>query len=66
MKKLAALVVVMFGLSAVTIMASSSGWGIPKPVKKPMSIREGSAKTKNIRGHYRTRYFVGGGLHRGK
>ncbi len=64
-KKTLALVALMIGLSYTAVRASASGLGIPKPVKKPISIREGSAKT-NRRGLYRTRYFMGGGLLRGK
>ena len=66
MKKLIALIIGMVGITTLTVMASHSGWGVPKPVKKPISIREGSAKLKSSSGHYRTRYFVGGGIHRGK
>ncbi len=59
---------VMLGLFAVTGWASYTGLGAPRPEKKPVSIREDSARQgKAARGHYRTRYFfIGGGLHGGK
>ncbi len=55
----------MTGAIPVVGAASISGWGLERPEKKPMSIREGSAK---VDGGplVRTRYFVGGGLHSGK
>ena len=58
---------VMAGIMGATIHATGSGMGIPQPMKKPVSIREGSTKvTSNGRTYYRTRYFVGGGIHGGK
>lgn len=65
-KKIIVLIAAMVGASVLVVTASASGWGVPHPVKKPLSIREGSAKIENQRGHYRTRYFIGGGIHRGK
>ena len=55
------------GLGA-SYMAAANGAGIPQPDKQPMSVREGSVRGTGVtgRGHYRTRYFVGGGLHGGK
>ena len=55
----------MTGAIALIAVASIVGWGLERPEKQPMSIREGSAK---IDGglQVRTRYFVGGGLHSGK
>ena len=44
--------------------AAKSGYGLTKPMVKPLSIREGSVKSGTA--HRRTRYFVGGGLHGGK
>lgn len=52
-------------LLAGTAWASARGLWLPKPAKSPPSIREGSAKD-NTSGRIRTRYFVGGGLRRGK
>ena len=66
MKKTIALAGLFLGLLTVTHTASREGWGIPRPIKKPLSLREGSAKLDRRQGHYRTRYYVGGGLHRGK
>ncbi len=66
MKKTIALAGIVLALLAVTVTASREGWGIPQPVKKPLSLREGSARLERRQGHHGTRYFVGGGLHRGK
>lgn len=55
------------GLFGFSVWASNSGFGVAKPAKKAMSIREGSVRTSGTSsGRHRTRYFVGGGLHRGK
>ena len=43
-------------------LASLAGWGVQRPVKKPVSIREGSVRHGRIG---RTRYFMGGGVFRG-
>jgi hypothetical protein len=43
--------------------AATNGLGLPQPEVNPPSIREGS--THGSKG-VRTRYFIGGGLHRGK
>ena len=54
-------------LGAATISAlsaSKNGYGLTKPSKQPMSIREGSVKGAD--GRTRTRFFVGGGIHGGK
>jgi hypothetical protein len=57
----------MVGLLAAGTWASNHGWGIPRPARQPVSIREGSARGATAAaGHYRTRYFIGGGMHRGK
>ncbi|PIE23017.1 MAG: hypothetical protein CSA62_09815 [Planctomycetota bacterium] len=48
-----------------TLWASNRGVGLPKPKKNPPSIREGSVKNPTT-GRRRTRFFVGGGIHRGK
>ena len=55
----------------LTMSAFSWGAGIigafsPKPSTNPPSIREGSMTGPLSRGHVGTRYFVGGGIHRGK
>ena len=55
----------MVGAMGVLTIASTAGWGLERPEKKPMSIREGSAKVDGS-GQARSRYFVGGGLHSGK
>lgn len=52
--------------TGVALHASVHGWTAQKPDKSPLSIREGSHKGPLGSGHRRTRYFVGGGLHRGK
>ena len=52
-------------LFAGTLWASSRGLGLPRPQKEPPSIREGSVKDPAT-GRRRTRFFVGGGIHRGK
>jgi hypothetical protein len=56
-----AMVVVTGGV----IWASNVGFGVPQPSKQPVSIREGSQRPARA-GVYRTHYFVGGGIHRGK
>ncbi len=56
----------VFSTSMVgTWSASANGWGMPKPDKQPVSIREGS-KALSTSGNHKTRYFVGGGIHGGK
>ena len=52
---------------AGSVWASVAGWGVPKPTKEPMSVREGSTRDQgnNRHGHYR-HHFIGGGLHGGK
>ena len=55
----------IFGLSTFgAINAAKNGFGLTKPSKQPMSIREGSVKSPT--GSTRTRYFIGGGIHGGK
>ena len=56
---------VMLMLLAGTIWASTSGLWMPQPTKQPVSIREESARPLGS-GHRSTRYFVGGGIFRGK
>ena len=55
-------------LTAFTWFGSKSGWGVPQPVKEPLSIREESTRDTRLHsGRYRTRYFLrGGGPARGK
>lgn len=61
------LVGVMTMITGVSVVFSQNGVGLPRPVKSPVSIREGSVRTSTTgAGRYRTRYFVGGGLHGGK
>lgn len=47
------------------VWASSTGFGLPQPEKNPPSIREESVRISGT-GHHRTRYFIGGGIRRGK
>ncbi len=60
----------LLGLLVVTgaaaTWASYHGTGLPRPEKEPISVREGSTRGAQRSGHLRTRYFVGGGIHRGK
>ena len=61
------LIVACFATIGATYWASYTGAGVPRPEKNPPSIREGSAIRGPLgRGHHRTRFFVGGGLHGGK
>lgn len=60
-------------LLAALLVASGVSWwaGVvgafaPRPAKAPPSIREGSVASPLATGHSRTRYFTGGGIHRGK
>ncbi len=47
--------------------AAVAGWGVPKPEKKPVSLREGSAKDKPLgSGRRGTRFLIGGGFRGGK
>ena len=55
----------MVGTMGLLAVASVAGWGLESPEKKPMSIREGSAKADGG-SQVRSRYFIGGGLHSGK
>lgn len=55
----------MLALLAGSVWASNRGVGLPKPEKKPVSVREDSARPLSG-GHHRTRYFIGGGILRGK
>ena len=56
----------LLGLVAVA-WASSRGVGVPRPAKKPVSIREDSVKGTHSGTRYRhSRYFVGGGRFHGK
>ncbi|MDP7423351.1 MAG: hypothetical protein QGH40_15885 [bacterium] len=67
-KAIPVLVAGMLLLSGFLTWASTSGAGVPKPVKKPISIREGSVRTAaaGTRRHRRSRYFGGGGHNYGK
>ena len=47
----------------LSVFATYRGCGLPAPVKQPVSIREGSVAQG---GHYRPRYFIGGGFVGGK
>jgi hypothetical protein len=60
-----AIAVILLGVVGMTVWASRVGLGLPQPEKEPPSIREGSARIEQA-GHHRTRYFVGGGILRGK
>ncbi|MFW5751177.1 MAG: hypothetical protein ACOCZK_05970 [Planctomycetota bacterium] len=53
--------------SVFAMVASSRGWGLPRPARQPVSVREGSVRGASTSGsHYRSRYFIGGGFHGGK
>jgi len=61
------LVLVMLGSAGALTWGSMRGLGVPHPMKKPFSLREGSVRTTGARSRYRRRrYFVGGGMHGGK
>ena len=62
------LLIVLIGGSAFVHVISVGGWGIPRPSKKPVSIREGSVRGVGTTGtrYPRTRYFSGGGMRGGK
>lgn len=55
----------LLGATGGLTWASWKGVGVQPPEKNPISIREGSTRIRR-HGHYRTRYFVGGGLRGGK
>ena len=55
----------LLALSAGSWWAGAVGAFAPTPEKNPPSIREGSMRGA-LTGRAGTRYFVGGGLHRGK
>jgi hypothetical protein len=57
--------VIMLGVLGGTVWASTTGLWLPQPTNEPVSIREDSARPLRA-GHHRTRYFVGGGIYRGK
>jgi len=59
------LAILMTGLLGASLWASLVGWGIPQPLKQPISIREASARQQTGAGS-RVRYFIGGGLRGGK
>ena len=65
-KKLAVLMIGALGATGVATKASTEGWGVPKPISQPQSIREGSMKGPLTTGYIPTRYFTSGGIHRGK
>ena len=57
----------MTALAGGLSWASGAGLGVPEPVKKPVSIREGSVRGGHTGTRYRrSRYFVGGGTFSGK
>ena len=64
-KMIALIVAGVLGI-AMAVKASTAGWGLAPVMKQPHSIREGSVHKSTSSGHYRTHYFVGGGLHGGK
>lgn len=51
-------------VGATTLWGSLAGWGVAAPLRKPISLREGSVHHPD-NAHFRSR-FVGGGLHYGK
>ena len=65
-KKLGILALGWLGLAGTATWASTSGLGVPKPEKEPVSIREGSVRPGAASGYYATRYFLGGGSRGGK
>lgn len=65
-KQIPILIGVMLVVVAGVVWASMTGFGVQKPYKKPISIREGSVRSSAGGQTSRTRYFVGGGIHRGK
>jgi hypothetical protein len=64
-KPLLILVAGMIGVAGLLTWAGAAGLGIRKPAKNPPSVREGSQRLGRT-GHYRSRYFMGGGIHHGK
>ena len=67
MKRGAAIIAAgLLSLTALSWWAGIVGALAPEPVKSPPSIREGSVRGAVVSGRAGTRYFVGGGLHRGK
>ncbi|MEE9394397.1 MAG: hypothetical protein V3W41_18015 [Planctomycetota bacterium] len=65
-KKLIGLIAGVIGTTGVAVKASSEGWGVDRPLKEPVSIREESMKGPMGSGRLATRYFIGGGPRRGK
>lgn len=64
--KLLILTGVMSVLTLGALHAATSGWGLPKPEKSPVSLREASAKRTPLRSGTGTRYLIGGGFRGGK
>lgn len=58
------LVVVMTLLTGTAIWAGHAGVGLEQPTKNPISIREQSVRGQT--GRRPIRYFMLGGIHRGK
>ncbi|MFH1113779.1 MAG: hypothetical protein V1792_07645 [Pseudomonadota bacterium] len=61
MKSLLAKIVVSCFLTAMTVTAYGAcfhGWFLPDPLKKPVSLRDGSTRNGT---HGRVFYFIGGG-----
>lgn len=68
MSKGAMALIAIMGLAlAGTAVASSSGFGVPQPDKKPISIREESARGNTTGSSRRYRgVFIAGGIYHGK
>jgi hypothetical protein len=67
MGKLVILAVVVLSSTFLATRAAVAGWGVPRPLKKPISLREESARGAPLgSGRSRTHYFVGGGFRGGK
>ena len=60
------LTAVMSVLTLGAVHAATAGWGLPKPEKAPVSLREASAKSTPRRTGTGTRYLIGGGFRGGK
>lgn len=57
----------MGAVLAAAVWASQSGVGLPRPAKKPVSIREGSRTAGHTGKRYRyRRHLIGGGTFHGK
>ena len=57
----------MGAVGALTLGAVNQGWGVQKPSKKPISIREQSVRGNSTGYTYLGRRgIIGGGIHSGK